>query len=60
MFKIRIVVLHALKYLLGGTIQPMMQAEIDEHMGYERYDRSKGTNYRNDTKSKCVRSKCGS
>ena len=42
----------ALKDLLGGTIKSMMEAEMDEHLGYERYERNDGDNYRNDTKSK--------
>lgn len=25
---------YALKDLLGGTIQPMLEAEMDEHLGY--------------------------
>lgn len=29
----------ALKDLLGGTIQEMMEAELDEHLGYEEYNR---------------------
>ena len=27
----------ALKDLLGGTIQEMMEAELDEHLGYDEY-----------------------
>ncbi len=30
----------ALKDLLGGTIQEMMEAELGEHLGYEEYERS--------------------
>lgn len=30
----------ALKDLLGGTIKSMMEAEMDEHLGYESYERS--------------------
>ena len=30
----------ALKDLLGGTIQSMMEAEMDEHLGYEPYERT--------------------
>ena len=29
----------ALKDLLGGTIQSMLEAEMDEHLGYESYER---------------------
>ena len=30
----------ALKDLLGGTIKEMMEAEMDDHLGYERSERS--------------------
>jgi len=49
----------ALKDLLGGTIKTMMEAEMDEHLGYESYERSDGDNYRNGTKPKKVRSNYG-
>lgn len=49
----------ALKDLLSGTIQEMLEAEMDEHLGYEKYERSEESNYRNGTKSKRVRSKYG-
>ena len=53
----------ALKDLLGGTIKSMMEAEMDEHLGYESYertgDREPGDNYRNGTKKKNVRSTYG-
>lgn len=49
----------ALKELLGGTIKSMMEAEMDDHLGYENYERSDNENYRNSTKSKKVRSKYG-
>ena len=49
----------ALKDLLGGTIQEMMEAEMDEHLGYDKYERSPESNYRNGTKTKRVRSKYG-
>lgn len=49
----------ALKDLLGGTIQEMMEAEMDDHLGYEKYDRSNEPNYRNGRKSKKIRSKYG-
>ena len=43
----------ALKDLLGGTIKSMMEAEMDEHLGYGSYERSEGRepgdNYRNGT-----------
>ena len=37
----------ALKDLLGGTIKEMMEAEMDEHLGYEKSERSDNDNYRN-------------
>ena len=49
----------ALKDLLGGTIKSMMEAEIDEHIGYEKYQHSDATNYRNGVKKKNVRSTFG-
>lgn len=50
---------NALKDLLSGTIQEMLEAEMDNHLGYEKYERSSEPNYRNGTKSKGVRSKYG-
>ena len=49
----------ALKDLLGGTIKSMMEAEMDEHIGYEKYQHSDATNYRNGVKKKNVRSTFG-
>lgn len=49
----------ALKDLLSGTVQRMLEAEMDNHLGYGKYERSEEPNYRNGTKSKCVRSKYG-
>ena len=53
----------ALRYLLGGTIKSMMEAEMDEHLGYGSYERSEGRepgdNYRNGTKKKNIRSSYG-
>ncbi|AQR93097.1 IS256 family transposase [Clostridium saccharoperbutylacetonicum] len=49
----------ALKDLLGGTIQSMLEAEMDEHLGYQPYQRSENNNARNGRKSKSVRSKYG-
>lgn len=49
----------ALKDLLGGTLKSMMEAEMDEHLGYEPYGRSDNSNYRNGTKSKTVRGNLG-
>ena len=49
----------ALKDLLGGTIKSMMESEMDEHLGYDRYERSENGNYRNGSKKKKVRSSYG-
>ena len=49
----------ALKDLLGGTIKSMMEAEMDEHIGYEKYQHSDTTNYRNGVKNKNIRSTFG-
>ena len=50
----------ALKDLLGGTIQEMMEAELDEHLGYDEYERSDNPDYRNGVKHKKLRSSYGS
>lgn len=53
---------NALKDLLGGTIKEMMEAEMDEHLGYEkseRIDRAEQTDYRNGTKPKQVNTSYG-
>lgn len=50
---------NALKDLLSGTIQEMLETEMDEHLGYDRYERSSEPNYRNGSKTKRVRSKYG-
>lgn len=49
----------ALKDLLSGTLKEMLEAEMDGHLGYDRYERSDESNYRNGTKPKRVRSKYG-
>ncbi len=54
----------ALKDLLGGTIKEMMEAEMDDHLGYEKSARTESTDddrdYRNGYKSKKVNSSYGS
>lgn len=50
----------ALKDLLGGTIKEMMEAEMDNHLGYEKSQRSDSDNYRNGYKSKRINSSYGS
>ncbi len=52
----------ALKDLLGGTIKEMMEAEMDDHLGYgksERINRDKQSDYRNGTKRKQVNTSYG-
>ena len=49
----------ALKDLLGDTIKEMMEAEMDEHLGYESYEHSENPNSRNGYKQKQIRSKYG-
>ena len=36
----------ALKDLLGGAIQEMLESEMDEHLGYQEYERSSNPDYR--------------
>ena len=50
----------ALKDLLGGTIKEMMEAEMDEHLGYGRSERSDNEDSRNGYKRKRVNSSYGS
>ncbi len=49
----------ALKDLLGGTIENMLESELEEHLGYDNYERNRNTNSRNGKKEKMVRSKYG-
>ena len=50
----------ALKDLLGGTIKEMMEAEMDDHLGYQKSERSDSDDYRNGYKSKQLRTSYGS
>ena len=50
----------ALRDLLGGTIKSMMEAEMDDHLGYEKSQRSDNDDYRNGYKRKQVNSRYGS
>ena len=50
----------ALKDLLGGTIKEMMEAELDQHLGYKKSERSNQEDYRNGYKTKQVHSRYGS
>lgn len=49
----------ALKDLLGGTIESLLSAEMDNHLGYSPYERSDVENARNGKKQKTIRSKYG-
>lgn len=49
----------ALKDLLGETIKEMMIAEMEEHLGYGKSERSDSDDYRNGYKSKTVKSSMG-
>jgi putative transposase len=50
----------ALKDLLGGTIKEMMEAEMDDHLGYHKSERSNNDDYRNGYKTKNINSSYGS
>lgn len=50
----------ALKDLLGGTIKEMMEVEMDDHLGYQKSERSDADDYRNGYKTKNVNSSFGS
>ena len=49
----------ALKDLLGGTIKEMMESEMDEHLGYEKSQRSDSDDARNGYKSKHITTSYG-
>jgi len=52
----------ALKDLFGGTLQGMLEAELDEELGYEKHEKTEQPkeNYRNGYKPKTLRSSVGS
>lgn len=50
----------ALKDLLGSTLKEMMEAEMDDHLGYSRSQRSDSDDYRNGYKTKQINSSYGS
>jgi transposase-like protein len=51
----------ALKDLFGSTIQDMLEAELDEYLGYEPYEKTEmvKNNYRNGTTPKTLKSTLG-
>lgn len=50
----------ALKDLLSGTIKEMMEVEMQDHLGYQKSERSNSDDYRNVYKTKHVNSSFGS
>ena len=49
----------ALKDLLWGTMQEMLESEMDEHLVYREYERSGNPDYWNGKKTKRIRSSFG-
>ena len=49
----------ALKGLLSGTIKAMMETEMDEHLSYQKSQRSDSGDYSNGYKRKQVHSRYG-
>ena len=49
----------ALKDLLGGTLKAMMEAEMDEHLGYAKSERSDSDDARNGYKNKRIMTSYG-
>lgn len=49
----------ALKDLMGETIEGMLEAEMDNHLGYKEYERSENPDSRNGKKTKKIRGKFG-
>ena len=50
----------ALRDLLGGTIKEIMESEMDQHLGYQKSERSDSDDYRNGYKKKTVNTSVGS
>ena len=50
-----------MKDLLGDTLQNMLETELDEHLGYEKYGSTEEvkSNYRNGHTSKTLKSSVG-
>lgn len=49
----------ALKDLLGDTLEKMLESELTEHLGHDKYERNSGANFRNGHRSKKVVSSYG-
>ena len=41
------------------TVEAALNAELDEHLGYERHERADGSNHRNGYSSRIVRTDVG-
>ncbi len=52
-------ILDDFKALLRETIQTASEVELDEHLGYEKHQKSDNSNYRNRTNKKTLKSKYG-
>jgi len=52
-------ILDEFKSLLRESIQTASEAEMDEHLGYEKHQISENPNYRNGTNKKTLKSKYG-
>ena len=50
----------ALRDLLGSTIKDLMEAEMEQHLGYQKSERSDSDDYRNGYKKKTVNTSMGS
>lgn len=50
----------ALKDLLGGTIKEMLESEMDDHLGYQKSERSDNEDSRNGYKTKRINTSYGS
>jgi transposase-like protein len=52
-------ILDDFKALLRETIQTASEVELDDHLGYEKHQKSDNSNYRNGTNKKTLKSKYG-
>ncbi len=48
-----------MKQIMGSAVETMLEAELTEHLDYEKHKVSSGSNKRNGTTSKSVRSTHG-
>ena len=52
-------ILDDFKALLRETIQTVSEVELDNHLGYEKHQKSDNSNYRNENNKKTLKSKYG-